>query len=28
LVAAGANIEAPGAVTGGRTPIVDATAFG
>ena len=28
LVAAGANIEAPGAVTGGRTPIADATAFG
>ena len=28
LVAVGANIEAPGAVTGGRTPIADATAFG
>lgn len=28
LIDAGANIEAPGAVTGGRTPLDDAVAFG
>lgn len=28
LLDAGADLEAPGAITGGRTPIADATAFG